>query len=221
MISDFIDNNIDVSKAGPTFFAMSYYNDLRSQQYNKNAIFILQDKLDWLGDSGTEQKMDEDLCASAVFAYVELCMAELMYIGMREIKSMNELYEAAYVRENINESFQHYKDYAKFPSNLKRDLIKASLWNYEDEVLSLQNSVKFTLANVMREVVEINSTMDKITLNDMLGIYQKMKDKLKDTSLPEVVDMEEDEKESLDLIASAMFSDDYIGNVVDFCLKKN
>ena len=221
MISDFIDKNVEDSKAGPMFFAMAYYNDLRKQIYDKNAIFILSDKLDWLGDNGTEQSMDEDLCASAVFAYIELCMAELMYEGMKEIKSMNELYAAAYVREVINDGFKQYKDYTKFPADMKRDFIKYSLWNYEDEVLSLQNSVKYTLATVMKEVVDINSEAEKITMNDMYGIYSRMKDKLSDMSLPNIEDMEEDEKDSLDLISSAMFSEDYIGNVVDFCLGNN
>tara|TARA_R100000742_G_C4263136_1_gene80983 strand:+ start:161 stop:829 length:669 start_codon:yes stop_codon:yes gene_type:complete len=222
MISDFIDSNVEENKSGPMFYAMAYYNDLRKQVYDKNAIFILKDKLDWLGDNGTEQDMDEDLCASAVFAYVELCMAELMYEGMRDIKKMEDLYQATYIREHINEGFKTYKTYNEWPDDIKKDTIRHSLWNYEDEVLAMQNSVKFTLATVMRAVGEINHETDKVSMNDMLGIYNELYEKLKDTGLPTMSEeMDDDEIASLDLISSSMFSDDYIMNVVDFCFKKS
>lgn len=222
MISDFIDKNVDEAKSGPMFYAMAFYNDLRKQLYDKNAIFILRDKLDWLGDNGTKQDMDEDLCASAVFAYVELCMAELMYEGMKDIKKMDDLYQATYIREHINEGFKTYKTYNEWPDDIKKDTIRHSLWNYEDEVLAMQNSVKFTLANVMRAVGEINNETDKVSMNDMHMIYDELLEKLKDMSLPKLMeDIEDDEKTSLDLISSSMFSDDYIANVVDFCFSKS
>jgi hypothetical protein len=222
MISDFIDKNVDETKSGPMFYAMAFYNDLRKQLYDKNAIFILRDKLDWLGDNGTKQDMDEDLCASAVFAYVELCMAELMYEGMKDIKKMDDLYQATYIREHIQQGFKQYKTYGDWPEDLRKDTIRHSLWNYEDEVLAMQNSVKFTLANVMRAVGEINNETDKVSMNDMHMIYDELLEKLKDTSLPKLMeDMEDDEKISLDLISSSMFSDDYIANVVDFCFNKS
>lgn len=222
MISDFIDKNVDETKSGPMFYAMAFYNDLRKQLYDKNAIFILRDKLDWLGDNGTKQDMDEDLCASAVFAYVELCMAELMYEGMKDIKKMDDLYQATYIREHINEGFKTYKTYNEWPDDVKKDTIRHSLWNYEDEVLAMQNSVKFTLANVMRAVGEINNETDKVSMNDMHMIYDELLEKLKDMSLPKLMeDIEDDEKTSLDLISSSMFSDDYIMNVVDFCFNKS
>ena len=222
MISDFIDKNVDETKSGPMFYAMAFYNDLRKQLYDKNAIFILRDKLDWLGDNGTKQDMDEDLCASAVFAYVELCMAELMYEGMKDIKKMDDLYQATYIREHINEGFKTYKTYNEWPDDVKKDTIRHSLWNYEDEVLAMQNSVKFTLANVMRAVGEINNETDKVSMNDMHMIYDELLEKLKDMSLPKLMeDMEDDEKTSIDLISSSMFSDDYIMNVVDFCFNKS
>ena len=222
MISDFIDKNVDETKSGPMFYAMAFYNDLRKQIYDKNAIFILRDKLDWLGDNGTKQDMDEDLCASAVFAYVELCMAELMYEGMKDIKKMDDLYQATYIREHIQQGFKQYKTYGDWPEDLRKDTIRHSLWNYEDEVLAMQNSVKFTLANVMRAVGEINNETDKVSMNDMHMIYDELLEKLKDTSLPKLMeDMEDDEKISLDLISSSMFSDDYIANVVDFCFNKS
>jgi hypothetical protein len=86
----------------------------------------------------------------------------------------------------------------------------------------MQNSVKFTLANVMRAVGEINNETDKVSMNDMHMIYDELLEKLKDTSLPKLMeDMEDDEKISLDLISSSMFSDDYIANVVDFCFNKS
>jgi len=222
MISDFIDKNVDETKSGPMFYAMAFYNDLRKQIYDKNAIFILRDKLDWLGDNGTKQDMDEDLCASAVFAYVELCMAELMYEGMKDIKKMDDLYQATYIREHIQQGFKQYKTYGDWPEDMRKDTIRHSLWNYEDEVLAMQNSVKFTLANVMRAVGEINNETDKVSMNDMHMIYDELLEKLKDTSLPKLMeDMEDDEKISLDLISSSMFSDDYIANVVDFCFNKS
>ena len=222
MISDFIDKNVDETKSGPMFYAMAFYNDLRKQIYDKNAIFILRDKLDWLGDNGTKQDMDEDLCASAVFAYVELCMAELMYEGMKDIKKMDDLYQATYIREHIQQGFKQYKTYGDWPEDMRKDTIRHSLWNYEDEVLAMQNSVKFTLANVMRAVGEINNETDKVSMNDMHMIYDELLEKLKDTSLPKLMeDMEDDEKTSLDLISSSMFSDDYIANVVDFCFNKS
>ena len=195
---------------------------MRKQIYDKNAIFILRDKLDWLGDNGTKQDLDEDLCASAVFAYVELCMAELMYEGMKDIKKMDDLYQATYIREHIREGFKRYKTYGEWPEDMRKDTIKHSLWNYEDEVLAMQNSVKFTLANVMRAVGEINNETDKVSLNDMLVIYDELLEKLKDMSLPKLMeDMEDDEKTAIDLISSSMFSDDYIMNVVDFCFSKS
>lgn len=222
MISDFIDKNVDETKSGPMFYAMAFYNDLRKQLYDKNAIFILRDKLDWLGDNGTKQDMDEDLCASAVFAYVELCMAELMYEGMKDIKKMDDLYQATYIREHIQEGFKRYKTYGDWPEDMRKDTIRHSLWNYEDEVLAMQNSVKFTLANVMRAVGEINNETDKVSMNDMHMIYDELLEKLKDMSLPKLMeDIEDDEKTSLDLISSSMFSDDYIMNVVDFCFNKS
>lgn len=222
MISDFIDKNVDETKSGPMFYAMAFYNDLRKQIYDKNAIFILRDKLDWLGDNGTKQDMDEDLCASAVFAYVELCMAELMYEGMKDIKKMDDLYQATYIREHIQEGFKRYKTYGDWPEDMRKDTIRHSLWNYEDEVLAMQNSVKFTLANVMRAVGEINNETDKVSMNDMHMIYDELLEKLKDMSLPKLMeDMEDDEKTSIDLISSSMFSDDYIMNVVDFCFNKS
>ena len=222
MISDFIDKNVDETKSGPMFYAMAFYNDLRKQIYDKNAIFILRDKLDWLGDNGTKQDMDEDLCASAVFAYVELCMAELMYEGMKDIKKMDDLYQATYIREHIQQGFKQYKTYGDWPEDMRKDTIRHSLWNYEDEVLAMQNSVKFTLANVMRAVGEINNETDKVSMNDMHMIYDELLEKLKDTSLPKLMeDMEDDEKISLDLISSSMFSDYYIANVVDFCFNKS
>lgn len=222
MISDFIDSNVDEKKSGPMFYAMAYYNDLRKQVYDKNAIFILKDKLDWLGDNGTEQDMDEDLCASAVFAYVELCMAELMYEGMRDIKKMDDLYQATYIREHIKEGFKTYKTYNEWPDDIKKDTIRHALWNYEDEVLAMQNSVKFTLATVMRAVGEVNNETEKVSMNDMLGIYNDLYEKLKDTGLPTMSEeMDDDEIASLDLISSSMFSDDYILNVVDFCFNKS
>ena len=105
---------------------------------------------------------------------------------------------------------------------MRKDTIKHSLWNYEDEVLAMQNSVKFTLANVMRAVGEINNETDKVSLNDMLVIYDELLEKLKDMSLPKLMeDMEDDEKTAIDLISSSMFSDDYIMNVVDFCFSKS
>lgn len=222
MISDFIDKNVDETKSGPMFYAMAFYNDLRKQIYDKNAIFILRDKLDWLGDNGTKQDLDEDLCASAVFAYVELCMAELMYEGMKDIKKMDDLYQATYIREHIQEGFKKYKTYGDWPEDMRKDTIRHSLWNYEDEVLAMQNSVKFTLANVMRAVGETNNETDKVSMNDMLVIYDELLEKLQDMSLPKLMeDMEDDEKNAIDLISSSMFSDDYIMNVVDFCFSKS
>lgn len=222
MISDFIDKNIDESKSNKMFYAMSYYNDLRKQVYDKNAIFVLRDNLDWLGDNGTEQDMDEDLCASAVFAYIELCMAELMYQGMKDIKAMEDLYQATYIREHINDGYKSGKTYDEWPEDIKRDTIRHSLWNYEDEVLAMQNSVKFTLASVMKMVSEINNETDKVSMNDMIQVYDVLSEKLKDTGLPSMsAEMDEDEIESLDLISSSMFADDYILNVVDFCFNKS
>jgi len=222
MISDFIINNVDEDKSVPMFYAMTFYNDLRQQIYDKNAIFILKDKLDWLGYNEIKQDMDEDLCTSAVFAYVELCMAELVYEGMKDIKKMDDLYQATYIREHIQKGFKKHKTYGDWPEDMKKDTIRHSLWNYEDEVLAMQNSVKFTLASVMRAVGEINKETDKVSMNDMHMIYDELLEKLKDMSLPKIMeDVEDDEKTSLDLISSSMFSDDYIENVVDFCFNKS
>ena len=86
----------------------------------------------------------------------------------------------------------------------------------------MQNSVKFTLATVMRAVGEVNNETDKVSMNDMLGIYNDLYEKLKDTGLPTMSEeMDNDEIASLDLISSSMFSDDYISNVVDFCFNKS
>jgi hypothetical protein len=221
MISDFIDNNVNEDKSVPMFYAMTFYNDLRQQIYDKNAIFILKDKLDWLGYNGTKQDMDEDLCVSAVFAYVELCMAELLYEGMRDIKKMDDLYQATYIRDHIQKGFKKYKTYGNWPEDMKKDTIRHSLWNYEDEVLAMQNSVKNILASVMRAVGVINREKDKVSMNHMHMIYDELSEELKEMPLPKLMeDVEDDEKTSLDLISSSMFSDNYIENVVDFCFNK-
>lgn len=217
MISDYIDKSVPEKKSGPMFYAMSFYNDLRKQHYDKNAIFVLKENIDWLSDGTNE---DDELCLSSIMAYIELCMAELIHEGMKEIKEANHLYKAVTVRDSIKD----FKGEEIMKKSWHKWNLHNALWNYEDEVLALQASIKFTMANIMQRVADIELENGKVELSDINQMYDEMLVLLEDQGLPTVnkdIDDDEEKETSLDLITASLVADNYIKNVVDFCFSDN
>jgi len=219
MISDFIEDNISEDKAGPMFYALMFYNDVRIQEYEKNAISVLRDNLRWMTDTSSAEK-DNEICSQSIFAFMELCMAELMYQGVKDIKK-KELKRSADAVSTLKN-----KKYRRLNSRDKRQAVKWCLWNYEDEVLAMSASVKRIVGGCLsflaEKSVDGGSTLFKKDIDDM---FLDAKSKIYDQGLPSAIgdedeerfDTEEEQSITLDLISKAMYSDDYVETVIDFC----
>lgn len=217
MISDFIEDNIREDKASAIFHSMLFYNDIRVQNYQKNSLSVMRNNIDWITDGGTMQK-DEVICHAAILAYMELCMAELMHRGIEEIREQNLIKNAEAIKTLQKIKFKRLK------SKDKEEVIKWSLWNYEDEVLAMSSSVKKAVGSCISFIME-NEDGD-LTVSDMENMFDIIKENISNQGLPNVVgdelekifDTEEEEENALDLISKAMYSNNYIKTVVDFCL---
>jgi len=217
MMSDFIEKNISGEKTGPMLHSMMFYNDIIVQKYQKNALSVLQDNLNWMTDNQTMGE-DEEICVSSIFAFMELCMAELMYQGVKEIK-LKKLMRSAEASSTLKK-----KKYSKLSNELKKKAVSWSLWNYEDEVLAMSASVKKIVGGCLGFLAD-RSFEGNVKKADIDAMFDEVKTLLEDQSLPnaigneedEMFDTEEEKVITLDLISKAMFSEDYIETVIDFC----
>ncbi len=219
MISNFIEDNIKDDKANIAFHSMLFYNDIRAQKYQANSLSVMRKNLDWITDGGTLKNNDE-VCTTAIFAYMELCMAELMHKGVEEIKrqSLIKNTEAVHNLERIK--------FKRLKMADKKGVMKWALWNYEDEVLAMSASVKKAVGNCIAFILERDDGPN-FTVADIEQMFEQIKEDISNQKLPNVIgdeddrvfDTEEEETIALDLISKAMYSENYIETVIDFCLE--
>lgn len=214
MRSDFIQEILNSKKSSIVFDTMMFYNELQQKKHSRDILQIMMDRMYFIDN---ELKEDDEVCPESVMAYFEICMADMVYKGISDIKANYDYYSVPRLNKELNKEKKKYNSYNNFSLELKNKYLTKCVWNQEDEILALIQSTKNALGFCMHHLAMMNQDGQTPTVLDIYEMIDALKKELEPNSLPNIKN-DSYSSTSLDLISQAMFADDYIKFVVDFAL---